>query len=245
MTKEQIAEVCHGVNKAYCEALGDTSQPEWKDAPQWQKDSALLGVELHLAHPDAGPEQSHESWLAQKKAEGWGYGPVKDPAKKEHPCCVPFNELPTHQQAKDFIFRAVVKQLGALVSVLLLFVVAGCAQAKSYQMGDLQVEVLDRPAAISQSLVVVGWCERVFLNNDGHCRSDKMNDMQVFVQTGFVTSLMGPVIQAGGMIGAGALIGDGLSKSGSNVSQNSQSSQANLNAVNQTNGRGPWRHGYR
>ena len=72
-----------------------------------------------------------------------------------------------------------------------------------------------------------------------------MHDMQVFVQTGFITSLMGPVIQAGGMIGAGALIGDGLSKSGSNVSQNSQSSQANLNAVNQANGRGPWRHGYR
>lgn len=140
--------------------------------------------------------------------------------------------------------RAIAKPtffLWMLCAVLL----TGCSQAKSYQMGDLQVEVLDRPAALSQSLVVVGWCERVFLNNDGHCRSDKMNDMQVFVQTGFVTSLMGPVIQAGGMIGAGALIGDGLSKSGSSVSQNSQSSQANLNAVNQTNGRGPWRHGYR
>ena len=133
----------------------------------------------------------------------------------------------------------------ALFVLIAVIMLTGCSQAKSYQMGDLQVEVLDRPAAISQSLVVVGWCERVFLNNDGHCRSDKMNDMQVFVQTGFVTSLMGPVIQAGGMVGAGALIGDGLSESGSSVNQNSQSSQANLNAVNQTNGRGPWRHGYR
>ena len=130
----------------------------------------------------------------------------------------------------------------ALIAAIMM---TGCSQAKSYQMGDLQVEVLDRPAAISQSLVVVGWCERVFLNADGNCRSDKMRDMQVFVQTGVVTSLMGPVIQAGGMIGAGALIGDGLSKSGSNVNQNSQSSQANLNAISQTNGRGPWRHGYR
>ena len=110
----------------------------------------------------------------------------------------------------------------ALFVLIAVIMLTGCSQAKSYQMGDLQVEVLDRPAAISQSLVVVGWCERVFLNNDGHCRSDKMNDMQVFVQTGFVTSLMGPVIQAGGMVGAGALIGDGLSKSGSSVSQNSQ-----------------------
>lgn len=44
MTPEQIARVVHEVNRAYCEALGDTSQPKWEDAPQWQRDSAMLGV---------------------------------------------------------------------------------------------------------------------------------------------------------------------------------------------------------
>lgn len=106
-----IARVCHEVNCAYCQALGDNSQPAWEDAPQWQKDSALLGVQLHM-WGDHGPEASHESWMAQKLADGWKYGPVKNPEAKEHPCIVPFGELPKEQQAKDFIFRAVVHALG-------------------------------------------------------------------------------------------------------------------------------------
>jgi hypothetical protein len=106
-----IARVCHEVNRAYCQALGDTSQPTWEDAPGWQKESAILGVNLHLSNPNAGPEQSHESWFAQKVADGWVYGPIKDPALKQHPCMVSFDKLPVEQQAKDYIFRAVVHAL--------------------------------------------------------------------------------------------------------------------------------------
>lgn len=32
MTIEQIARVCHEVNRAYCESMGDTSQVPWEDA---------------------------------------------------------------------------------------------------------------------------------------------------------------------------------------------------------------------
>jgi len=110
MKNEQIARVCHEVNRAYCEALGDMSQPTWEDAPQWQKDSAMLGVKLHTEN-NVGPEASHKSWMAQKIAEGWVYGPVKDPEAKTHYCIVPFEMLPQAQQAKDFIFRAVVHAL--------------------------------------------------------------------------------------------------------------------------------------
>ena len=110
MDNKQIAKVCHEVNRAYCEALGDTSQPAWADAPQWQKDSAYLGVMLHTTG-DHGPEASHASWMAQKLVDGWVYGSVKDPEKKTHPCIVPFADLPREQQAKDFIFRAVVHAL--------------------------------------------------------------------------------------------------------------------------------------
>lgn len=111
MTPEQIARVAHQVNRAYCQALGDYSQPGWEEAPEWQRESALLGVKLHTENPGAGPKASHESWMAQKVADGWVYGPVKLPEKKEHPCLVPFNELPVEQQAKDYIFRAVVHAL--------------------------------------------------------------------------------------------------------------------------------------
>jgi hypothetical protein len=109
-----IAALAHVVNAAYCAALGDTSQVAWDAAPQWQKDSAVLGVKLHLENPEAGPKASHESWLAHKTAEGWTYGEVKDEAAKTHPCFRPFEELAPEQQAKDHIFRAAVLAGAAL-----------------------------------------------------------------------------------------------------------------------------------
>lgn len=35
---DKIARVCHEVNRAYCQALGDNSQPAWEDAPAWQRE---------------------------------------------------------------------------------------------------------------------------------------------------------------------------------------------------------------
>lgn len=106
-----IAKVAHAINAAFCLSLGDESQPAWDDAPEWQQKSAIAGVEMHLANPDATPEQSHESWLAQKVADGWVYGEVKDAEKKIHPCCRPYDELPPEQKSKDYLFRAVVHAL--------------------------------------------------------------------------------------------------------------------------------------
>ena len=110
MELDNIARVCHEVNRAYCQAIGDFSQVEWDEAPEWQRESARMGVDLHLMG-DFGPEASHVSWMKQKIDTGWVYGPIKDESKKEHPCIVPFNELPVEQQAKDFIFRAIVHAL--------------------------------------------------------------------------------------------------------------------------------------
>lgn len=111
MTQLDIARVCHEVNRAYCQALGDDSQAPWADAPQWQKDSALQGVILYVEHPEAGVEASHESWSNNKRICGWTWGPAKDAEAKTHPCLVPFHELPREQRAKDYIFRAVVHAL--------------------------------------------------------------------------------------------------------------------------------------
>lgn len=111
MNLDRIAMVCHEVNRAYCAALGDHSQPAWKDAPEWQQDSAKAGVTAILNNPETTPEQSHEGWLEQKRADGWGFGPVKDAEKKEHPCFVPYAELPAAQRTKDYLFGAVVRAL--------------------------------------------------------------------------------------------------------------------------------------
>ena len=111
MTLEKIAKVAHEINRAYCQAIGDNSQPTWENAPEWQKSSAINGVDFHIKNPNAGPDASHNSWLKQKKEEGWKYGPVKNPDTKEPPCFVPYQELPTEQQAKDYLFRQVIHSL--------------------------------------------------------------------------------------------------------------------------------------
>lgn len=113
-----VARICHEANRAYCLTLGDDSQPAWEDAPEWQKESAKNGVLFHLANPKASASASHDNWLAEKKAAGWQYGPVKDPERKEHPCFVPFEELPAAQQAKDHLFRGIVHALRPFLSEL-------------------------------------------------------------------------------------------------------------------------------
>lgn len=113
-----IAAICHEANAEYCRQNGDKSQPSWDEAPGWQRDSAIAGVTAILEGRVLGPEGSHLSWLAQKEAEGWTYGPVKDPVKKEHPCCVPYEQLPIEQRAKDHIFLAIVQAAAPFADIV-------------------------------------------------------------------------------------------------------------------------------
>ena len=110
-----IAKVCHEANKALCEGLGDHSQAAWENAQEWQRTSARNGVEFNIVNPTAPASASHDYWLAEKEAAGWKFGPVKDAEKKEHPCFVPYEQLPKEQQAKDHLFKAVVAALAPLV----------------------------------------------------------------------------------------------------------------------------------
>ena len=106
---EEIAKICHQANKAYCETLGDLSQVDWADAPEWQKESAILGVKFNFDNPEAPASASHDSWLNHKINTGWIYGEIKDVEKKQHPCCVLYEQLPREQQKKDYLFKAIVK----------------------------------------------------------------------------------------------------------------------------------------
>lgn len=115
MTIEQIAKVCHEANRAYCESIGDASQKPWDDAADWQRDSAIKGVAFAIVNPDAPASAQHDSWLADKIAAGWVYGPTKSEETKEHPCVVPYDELPPEQQAKDYLFKSIVFALGRFV----------------------------------------------------------------------------------------------------------------------------------
>jgi hypothetical protein len=111
MILEQIARVAHEVNLAYCLAIGDKTQKPWEEAPEWQRESAINGVKFHIANPNASPAASHANWLAEKKEQGWKFGPIKNVTRKEHPCFMPYNELPQDQRVKDYLFSAVVRAL--------------------------------------------------------------------------------------------------------------------------------------
>ena len=118
-------------NRELCEQLGDDTQKAWEDAPQWQVVSAINGVRFHLENPDATPANSHESWLAQKEADGWKYGPVKNEETKEHPCFVPYAELPPEQQAKDHLFRSIVHAFRPFIKAQIAELEAEFAEASA------------------------------------------------------------------------------------------------------------------
>lgn len=106
-----IAIMCHQANKAWCEVNGDTSQKDWYEAEDWQKESAINGVRFRLTNPTAGKDAQHNAWMAEKIEQGWKYGPEKNVDEKLHPCIVPFEELPEFQQKKDALFCAIVDAL--------------------------------------------------------------------------------------------------------------------------------------
>jgi hypothetical protein len=111
-----IAEVTHTANKAYCESIGDHSQVGWEFAPDWQKNSAVNGVNGVLLD-GRGPERSHEGWMAEKIAAGWVYGATKDPEAKTHPCLVPYAELPPEQKRKDSLFVTIVNTMACYLDI--------------------------------------------------------------------------------------------------------------------------------
>lgn len=120
MTGDPCVEACaraaHEANRAYCIALGDTSQPAWEAAPEWQRESCIKGVGGVLAGND--PKASHASWLAEKERTGWVYGPIRDVEAKTHPCMVPYEELPLDQRAKDRIFVETVRAVAYALAFL-------------------------------------------------------------------------------------------------------------------------------
>ena len=103
------ARTVHEANRILCLMLGDTSQPTWAKAPEWQQSSSYAGIKQIEANPATTPAESHASWMAQKIADGWVWGAVKDTEKKTHPCIVPYDQLPAGQQMKDWMFGAVAR----------------------------------------------------------------------------------------------------------------------------------------
>ncbi len=50
---------------------------------------------------EAIAENAHEVWAANRKKEGWTYGPVRDDEKKQHPDMVAYCQLPDSEKLYD------------------------------------------------------------------------------------------------------------------------------------------------
>ncbi len=163
----EIAKRCHESNRLYCESLGDYSQKPWDDCPDWQKESAIKGVNFHLSEFKNGnafdPSASHKSWLEEKVNTGWVYGNVKDADAKTHPCIVDYSELPESQQLKDSIFIGVVCESIGLVNVFSIKkVVVFDKILRSFMDSNLQIlkslkPSRERSLSITKSQEAIMW----------------------------------------------------------------------------------------
>jgi len=48
-------------------------------------------------------KNTHEIWARQRFAEGWKYCAKRNDERKEHPCLVPYEELPENEKEYDRI----------------------------------------------------------------------------------------------------------------------------------------------
>ncbi|UQS94745.1 hypothetical protein SEA_ZEINA_73 [Arthrobacter phage Zeina] len=105
---ELIARVVHQANRVLQLHAGEENlSPKWDEAPEWQTESCIEGVQHALA--GVTPITLHELWSDKKRADGWVYGEVKDEVKKTHPCLVPYLRLPESQKIKDLMFLEIVR----------------------------------------------------------------------------------------------------------------------------------------
>ena len=112
---EDIAVVMHEANRAMQLVAGQQVDPEWKDAG-WRQEATIASIRDMLAG-NTDFKAQHDRWRAERLADGWKYGPVKDPAQKTNPLLVEFEDLPALDRLKDPLRLAI---LTVLLPVLIV-----------------------------------------------------------------------------------------------------------------------------
>lgn len=105
---EACARAAHEVLRAYNEVIGDAVAPEWERCPHHMRTVTRNGVLPALQ--GTSPADSHARWCEGMAAQGWVWGPAKDPARKQHPYLTEFDKLPESARAKDHLFVSVVRE---------------------------------------------------------------------------------------------------------------------------------------
>ena len=58
---------------------------------------------------------THENWAHQRISNGWSWGPARDDRKREHPCLVPYDDLP--EEEKEFDRRTALETIRLLLAL--------------------------------------------------------------------------------------------------------------------------------
>lgn len=66
----------------------------------FETDEIVLPASI-MALTEKIAENVHEVWAKSRIDEGWIYGPERNDSRKEHPCLVPYQELPEEEKEFD------------------------------------------------------------------------------------------------------------------------------------------------
>jgi hypothetical protein len=58
---------------------------------------------------------AHDVWARRRLDEGWRLGPRRDDARKEHPCLVPYEQLP--ESEKEYDRKTAMESVRAIVAL--------------------------------------------------------------------------------------------------------------------------------
>src|SRR5659263_752399 len=72
-------------------------------------------------------EITHDNWLRQRLADGWRHGQSRNDLLKEHPCIVPYDDLPESEKEYD---RKI--SLGVIQAMLALDTASNLPQVRRY-----------------------------------------------------------------------------------------------------------------
>jgi ryanodine receptor 2 len=60
----------------------------------------VLGQDI-IELSEALAENTHEVWSKNRINDGWTYGERRDDEKRQHPCLIPYDELPEEEKEYD------------------------------------------------------------------------------------------------------------------------------------------------
>lgn len=68
-----------------------------------------------LALTERLAENAHDIWAAQRLRDGWTWGPKRDDHAKQHPCLIPYADLP--ESEKEYDRQIAIKTLQSIIAL--------------------------------------------------------------------------------------------------------------------------------